>query len=564
MSVRWFIKLSEVAPAPSAGYWRRLPADWQGKGPGGEPQAGRTWVRRRKSNMKSWFKPYKHQASFIKQTTSLKPGKGIIAAHGTGTGKTISSVAAFEELKKQGKASRALVIAPAGLRNNYLKKGVEKFTNSKGLIVKNADQEIPDDVDYVITSYAAFRKNPDAFLKNYLPDTIIADEMHRATNQSSSTHKALYRAAEVVPRFMGLTASIAQNDPSDIASAVRIATAGQAPDTVTNKKKFRKKYTKKVPTKQKGVFGGKVHEKRVIRGDELRKELGATIHYLEDLDADKKPRKETQRVAVKMSKTQVKLYREAMKGLDPKVRAKIAAGEPVSQKEAMHVFTKLLHARQVSNSLHAHVPKMSLEQAAEATPKIKKILDDVDEHIKSTSDSQVIIYTNIVKGGVDVIEAGLKKRGVAYGVFSGKGNKGVTEESRQQAVEDYQAGKNKVIVITGAGAEGLDLGNTTMVMLADGHYNPQRVAQAEARGIRAKGQSHRPKEKRKVIVRQYVSTIPRNFFEKMLFRDPEKSVGEWVYATAERKARANRQLRNVLENKPKKKERTLLHRMFGS
>jgi len=573
MSLRWFQKLSASAPTggSSDGHWRNLPEGWKGKGPDGSPQFGRTWVRRGKSKLKDFVKLYPHQADFVKAVQAIPDGGGIIAAHGTGTGKTISSIAAFEDLKKTGKAARALVVAPAGLRGNFLEKGVNKFTDSKGVIVTNPNQEIPDDAEYVITSYSAFRNNPDAFLQNYLPDTIIADEFHRAGNPGGKTFKAMRRASEVVPRFLGLTASISQNDPSDIAPLIDIAAGDKAPEVIRDKKKFKTRYTRKQQTRQRGVFGGKTYEKRMIRQPELEALLGKSVHYLEDLDADKKPAKDVETVEVDMSKDQMSAYRMSMKGIDPKVRAKIAEGIPVEQKEALNVFTKLMRARQVSNSLHTHIPNMTLAQAAEATPKVKRLLDDAQAHIQDTPDAQIIMYSNLVKGGVDVIEAGLKARGIPYGVFSGKGNKGVTEASRQQAVKDYQDGKNKVILITGAGAEGLSLGNTTMVQLADGHYNPERISQAEARGVRAKGLSHRPKEKRRVAVKRYVSVIPRNFWQKITFqKQKEKSVGQWVYTTAAKKERTNKQLREVLSRraeyntKQRAKQEAPASRLFGA
>lgn len=576
MSLRWFHKLSAAAPLPSSGsdgHWRNLPEGWKGKGPQGSPQIGRTWVRRGKGKMKDFVKLYPHQADFVGAVGKLPEGGGIIAAHGTGTGKTISSIAAFEDLKNSGKAARALVIAPAGLRGNFLEKGVNKFTDSKGMVVTNPDQVVPDDVEYVITSYAAFRNNPDGFLQNYLPDTVIADEFHRAGNPGGKTNKALRRASEVVPRFMGLTASISQNDPSDIAPLMDIATGGKAPEAVRNKKKFKTRYTRKQQMQQRGVFGGKTYEKRMVRQPELEALLGKTVHYLEDLDADKKPAKDVETVEVDMSGDQMKAYRLSMKGIDPKIRAKIAEGLPVEQKEALNIFTKLIRARQVSNSLHTHIPNMTLEQAAEATPKVKRLLDDAQAHIQEAPDAQIIMYSNFVKGGVDVIEAGLKARDIPYGVFSGKGNKGVTEASRQQAVKDYQDGKIKVILITGAGAEGLSLGNTTMVQLADGHYNPERISQAEARGIRAKGLSHRPKEKRRVAVKRYVSIIPKNFWQKITFqKQKEKSVGQWVYTTAAKKERTNKQLREVLSRRAEyntkqreaEKQEAPASRLFGA
>lgn len=588
MSVRWFQKLAQSAPVtprapevpkaparpktpklpkpPSAtkgpnGHWRTLPPGHQGHDAQGNAQAGRTWVRRG-GGLKPSATPMKHQADFTKAVTKLptKKPSGLIAAHGTGTGKTFSAIAAVEKLREKGQVERTLVVAPAGLRSNFLAKGVNKFTTSKGVIA-NRPGDIPKDAHYVVVSYAAFRQNPDAYIDAYQPDTLIVDEAHRLTNMESASYKAIRHARTRIPRVIPLTASIVQNDPSDVVPLLNIV-AGQD----HTRKEFKQRYVRRVPTGQKGVFGGKVYAKKIVRQEELKRTIGPHIHYIEDLDADKKPAKEVETVEVPMNAEQLKLYRMSMKGVDPKLQARIAAGEAVSQREAMTVFTRLMRARQVSNSIHTVQPSMTPGQAADATPKIKQILDDAAAHIDSTPDAQIIMYSNMVHGGVDVLKAGLEKRGIPFGIFAGKGVKGITEETRQQAVDDYLAGKIKAIIITGAGAEGLSLGNTTLVQLVDGHYNPERISQAEARGVRAGGQAHRPQSERRVAVKRYVSTLPRGFWKTITMQPREKSVGQWVYATAERKRAANEQFRAVLsarhEHEQKSRESTL-YRLFG-
>ena len=549
-------------PTGQGGHWRRLSSPrHKGKDQFGNPVAGKTWVR---SGLKGFVKLKPHQADFAKAVVKLKPKGGIIAAHGTGTGKTVSSIAAFEKRVKAGKSRRALVITPAGLRANYLNKGVKKFTHSKGVIVQRPPTSVDPGTSYVITSYAAFRRNPQAFLDAVKPDTIIADEVHRAANPEGATHKALMYARGKVTTFMGLTASIVQNQPSEVVPMVQLATGGTT--QFKTKKQFSARYVKRTKTPQRKITGGPVYQKKIVRKQELVKKIGPAIHYIEDLDAKEKPPKSVQTVSVPMSDHQLKIYRMSMKGIDPKIKAKIQAGQGFSQKEAMGVFTRLLRARQVSNSLSS-VTKMSPEVAAQRTPKLTKMLGDLEGHLKSTPDGKAIIYTNFVHGGVDVIKSGLDSRGIKYGVFAGKSMKGMTEQSRQQAVKDYQAGKIKVIVITGAGAEGLSLGNTTLVQLYDGHYNPERIAQAEARGVRAGGQAHRPLEKRKVLVKRYVSTIPQGFFSRLFLQKQEKGVEEAVYATAARKAQATGELRKVLQARStheKKKRESVLYNLFGT
>ena len=554
-------ELSKIAEAAN-GFWRTVGQGQTGHDEAGNEIQGKTWVS--KNMMREGMKPMQHQKDFnsaVQSEMGGKQGGGIIAAHGTGTGKTFSAINAFEQLKGEGKAKRALVIAPAGLRTNFLESGVNKFTSSKGVIMAQP-AAVADDVEYVVVSYTAFRTNPKGWLDAVKPDTIIADEIQRATNVDSKTYKSLMWARQQVPRFMGLTASISSNSPADIVPLLALAEKGE--QEIKSKKEFKQRYIKKRESKQPGVFGGTTYEKALVRQAELNARVGASVHYVEDLDASKKPVKDVEQVEVHMSKEQLKYYKMSMKGVDPVVLKKIREGQEVSQRQAMNIFTSLMRARQVSNSLHLASPNMTPEQAAEATPKIKKIMEDAVEHIAEVPDAQVIMYTNLVHGGVDVLEAGLKARGIAYGVFAGKGNS-ITEETRQAAVRDYTSGKNKVIVITGAGAEGLSLGNTTMVQLVDGHYNPERMAQAEARGVRAGGLSHRPQEERRVAVRRYVSALPKTFWQSVTFQAPKKSVGQFVYSTAERKAALNRQLRNVLQERSDhetKKRNSALYRTF--
>ncbi len=246
-------------------------------------------------------------------------------------------------------------------------------------------------------------------------------------------------ARQQVPNFLGLTASIAQNDSSDVVPLVQIASGGKA--QIKDKKQFSRQHVRRVRSDQKGIFGGKVTKRELKNKGALYSRIGGNIHYIEDLNAKEKPPKYVKDVAVPMSKEQHSAYKMAMKGVDPSIQRKLSIGAVLSNQETMNVFTRLQRAQQVSNSMHLADPNMSLQQAAEATPKIKKIMDDVQDHLGKTSDGQVIIYTNLVKGGVDVISAGLTARGIEFGVFAGKSMKGMTEKKRQQDVVDYQRKK---------------------------------------------------------------------------------------------------------------------------
>jgi hypothetical protein len=110
--------------------------------------------------------------------------------------------------------------------------------------------------------------------------------------------------------------------------------------------------------------------------------------------------------------------------------------------------------------------------------------------------------------------------------------------------------------------------------MVDGHFNPERINQAEARGIRAGGQAQRSEAQRKVIIRRYVSVLPKDVSSKVqvlsniwdnispgrikqrldvganAFYNPfrkEPSSDEWVYATAKGKEDLNKVVHQLIK-----------------
>ena len=152
------------------------------------------------------------------------------------------------------------------------------------------------------------------------------------------------------------------------------------------------------------------------------------------------------------------------------------------------------------------------------------------------------------------MSAGLRARGIEHSLFVGKGrdigNIKVTGPVRQQGVKDYKAGKKRVIILSGAGAEGLDLKNSTAFYSLDSHFNPEVTAQAEARARRLGGQSFRKAENRVVDVRRYQSVVPKHkqpgFFGKLIGRQSPQTTDEWVANVAENKLRKTKTFKRVM------------------
>ena len=504
---------------------------------------------------------YPHQERFVN-----KKEPSVIAAHGVGSGKTLSGIARFEKLKDEGNANKALVVAPAGLRDNFGAKGVEKFTNSKYRIIGNKQElkknenpnygNVDPQADYNILSYEMFRKNPQKYLKESGADTIIADEFHRGKNEGTITTEALKQLKGQYNNFIGLTGSVVSNSISDVQPLVDIASGGKS-KLGESKKEFEEQFLKRNQSK---AYRG-LHEKRkpIIgfqREPELRKELSRYLDYVDydDIkDLANMPDKNVEIHKVPISKEQAKIYKGLVND-NPSVKKMITNKriETMKDEEAAKAFSQLIESRKLMNSIGSVVPGMELSESARLTPKTNRILDDLTEHLETTPDGQALLFSHLINGGTDTLEAGLKDRGIEYGKFLGKGNRGVTEAARQKDVNDYNNRDKRVMIVSSAGGEGLSMNDTTWEGVLDPHYNPEKMNQMEARGIRSGGLSHRPKDEREVMINRYIATMPKTFG---IFPSRYKTPDEFIYQIAQNKDQQNQLLFNLLKDEQKRQSK---------
>jgi len=517
------------------------------------------------NTFKKWFTPYEHQASAVQKLLD-NDGK-LILAHAMGTGKTVTSIYGIEVLRHKNKAKNALIVVPAGLRENFARKGLEKFLIKPDFQIVGTAAELgrPNYISlseargkpYTIVSYAMFRRDPVGLMQRTGADTLVFDEFHKTRNESSSTFQAAMAARKHARNFIGLTASMINNEPAEVASLTTISEGKRFGSPA----EFRRHFTRVVGY-EKG-FGKTKKKVRVLqRHGELVRFIDPKVSYVstDTLKGKSMPTKDVRFVDVPMSEDQYRLYQLALNKLGP-VKTYITRRDPsvvVKKIDSKLIFAQTSHARQIANSVHMG-RKMDLKVSARKTPKVKQLLDDAEKHLRETPDGKVVLYSNLIRGGVDVLSAGLTDRGLDHALFIGKGTEvggsKVTSLSRAKGVEDFQQGKKKIIVLSGAGAEGLDLPNATGFFSLDGHFNPERVLQAEGRVRRLGGQAHRPPEQRKVIIRRYRNVAPKSkrpgFFGKLMGRKTPRTTDQWMYATAGRKRRQTEEFYTTIKG-PKK------------
>lgn len=194
-----------------------------------------------------------------------------------------------------------------------------------------------------------------------------------------------------------------------------------------------------------------------------------------------------------------------------------------------------------------------LENIAEDGAKIPMLIENVLKHNKN------IIYSQFLNGTLKVLERILALRGWTkwtpkYEVSKkpptrSKGNKvdrtyviisgDVDIEDREKILEYYNSDKNRYgslvneLLITSAGAEGIDTKDTDAVHQIEPYWNPSRERQVKARGIRLKSHDGRPAKDRIVQPYIYLAVPPA------IAKHPEPTTDQDLYTKAKNTKKLN-------------------------
>jgi len=538
------------------------------KAPGRSAGAMAGQARRRPAKL---VPPKEEKPPFAWQTSAVEfaaaRGGNAIFAHGTGTGKTRSASMLIERRMKEG--AHYVVVAPAGVRKGFSNSIEEWIPGQKGHVIGSSKDRIPRAGSGVVPviSYELFKRIGPQLRKAGYTD-LVFDEAHKVKNPETGNYRTLSKHRPLFNGVIAMTASLTSTSPSNLVQLVDLVTGGK--HDLGTPTEFRNRF---VMTR--GDRAGYFARRRMTRGarneavgfrneKELGKKLRQYIHHVHESEIDKTifPKKQVEDVEVPMSPDQQKLYLAALRRLPPKVLKRMKS-EELSNAEMSRLYNRLIQSRGVAGGVHAMAKGMSLQASAKLTPKTQMALDHMEEHLRDTPDGKVILISNFIHGGLDVVEAGLKARGIEYGVFRGKGKGGTSEKDRQSALKAFQDGKVKVMLVSPAGFEGLNAPNTTMVQVYDGHFNPEMIRQGEARGIRAGGQKHRPQPDRKVIVKRYISVFPQRGglvgeVQKLVgYRSREKHVDQKVWDRAADRHQVNQRILDLIAGKTRQREHRL-------
>jgi len=173
------------------------------------------------------YEPLKWQATAIHKFISSRLNNFILLAE-VGTGKTFTAISMLRHLKEQHGDLKILILCPGVVINNW-KNEIKKFSfpqdfenihpldQSNKRTDKMFNINIRREKCVVITNYESLDQK--MFLKHlidWMPDVIIADEIHRIKNPKSKRANAAVKLGECAMYRLGLTGTAILNSPMDI------------------------------------------------------------------------------------------------------------------------------------------------------------------------------------------------------------------------------------------------------------------------------------------------------------------------------------------------------------
>lgn len=395
------------------------------------------------------IKPLEHQKKICKFLLN-DDNRGLLVFHSVGSGKTITSLLSSKCLLKKYPNKNVIVLTGTSLVTNFQKE------------LKKLNMQ--DDKRIIITSYGVFinrMKLDDTICKNNI---LIIDEAQNFGRKGMKS-KALIQCATKAFKVLLLTGTPVNNRPEEIINLMAMI-MGKNVTNVSNE-----------------ISRALIDPK----GASFKNIFGCRVSIYNANDPTYFPSFKEHVITLTMPK---EYYTEYYK-----IQEDIKEDLPEIFINTKNLTVFMNGARRAVNKTKQVSPKILWT--------IEKTLKDISENKK------VLIYSSWKQAGINIIKEILEEYNISYSEVSGE----LDKNKRKKAVDLYNNNVNKVIIITAAGAEGLDLKATRTIIIIDPHWNEARTNQIIGRGIRYGSHMNLPLKQRHVDVYHLLLKKPDKMFK---------------------------------------------------
>ena len=364
--------------------------------------------------------------------------RGVIVVHSVGTGKTLTAIATAQCLLIKKQVDKVIVITPTSLQDNFKKQ--MKMYSSK-INFKNY-------TFYTIQSLVVLLENNEKL--NCPNSLVIIDEAHNLRTLDGVRYSYIERFIKKASKVLLLTATPLINYRYDIINLVSLI-RGEKAITIDN-------------------FDTLLLKKNRKNLEDYLKNI-LSFYTKDSTNKDSNfPSKKINEIFLEMDSNYLKSYEDIENG-------KVSQIPDFSGKN-INVFYN--GVRRASNIIE------------KKSPKIDWIKKKITENIKS----KFVIFSHFINMGIKPIMKVLDKYNVKYTHITGD----LSINKRQEAVDDYNNNEVTVLFISKAGSEGLDLKNTSYIIILEPAWNENSIEQIIGRGVRYKSHESMPLSKRNVII----------------------------------------------------------------
>lgn len=380
--------------------------------------------------------------------------RGLIAYHTVGTGKTLTAITISQCFLDKHPDYKVYVVTPASLVQNF-KKQMLDYKN-----IQHADQYRFFSIQKFVS---IFRKNGIQCEKVLL----IVDEAHnlktlykkteskkpgKKTVEVGINSKYVEKCAQKASKVLLLTGTPITNSPKDIISLYNMIRDPTEERLVTHRKNL--------TPNQKTYSTKKLFEK-----------LKCRISVFDERSPEFYPTVKEHEIFLRMTPSYEEKYDKLL-------------SENGLSNLAIKMFGEI-DIKPFYNGFRRAVNNLEDAQS----PKIQWVLNKLRENKKT------IVFSHFLEAGNKSIIKNLPPS-VKYAYINGS----LSQKDRAQIVNDYNSNKIKVLFISKAGGEGLDLKGTQDIIILEPAWNLSVEEQVIGRGVRYKSHDALPPSERRVDV----------------------------------------------------------------
>ena len=386
------------------------------------------------------------QTRVVKKLIGMDKDKkfhGVLVAHGTGTGKTEIILGSVACVIKNKLAKKIILVTTKSLISEFRKR-MDKY-----------EFQIPEGIVFEIMTYDLFYRYYSENKIGCGNDTfLIIDEVHNLRNPASVRYKNIQSCAYKAKLVLALTATPLVNGFEDIVPLVRLIMREPISNSFTN-------------IELTDIFENPQSHVQQIKAFKDK------ISWFYDTNSEDFPKAVVQESKIKMSPDYEKAYIKLEEG----------------------VFTDLGSPKDLSKFYTALRTTTALINDKEST-KFNEILKLLNLN------EQTVLYSEFIDKGVKIYSEFMDRKKIPYVIITGE----TTIVQRKKAVDAYNKGEIRVLIISKAGELGLDLQNTRNIIFANLPWNYATYEQIIGRGIRYKSHHTLPKNERKVNIWIFIQT----------------------------------------------------------